>query len=60
VIEEKNWPSDTPVYYHLVNYLFAFEQVDISASSDETKAVFSDLFDDFTNPQYVTIVTNGG
>src|SRR3990172_9086601 len=46
VIEEENWPSDTPVYYHLVNYLLAFEQVDASISSDEFKAMFFDLFDE--------------
>src|SRR3989338_8214896 len=46
VIEEENWPSDTPVYYHLVNYLIAFEQVDASISSDEFKAMFFDLFDE--------------
>src|SRR3989338_31415 len=33
VIEEKNWATDTPVRYHLVNYLLSFEQVDLSGSS---------------------------
>src|SRR3989338_7634093 len=60
VIAEENWPADTPVYYHLVNYLLAFEQVDANAPPDEIKAVFLNLFDTLTNPQYVTIVTNGG
>src|SRR3989344_3699334 len=60
VIEEENWPADTQAYYHLVNYLLAFEQVDASASLDEIKAVYLGLFDTLTNPQYITIVTNGG
>ena len=46
VIEEENWSLDTPVSYHLVNYLLAFEQVDASASSDVIKAVYLSLFDE--------------
>src|SRR3989338_5218729 len=46
VIEEENWPAGTPVRYHLVNYLLAFEQVDVSASPDEFKAVYLGLFDE--------------
>ncbi len=45
VIAEENWPSDALVHYHLVNYLLAFERVDASASSDELKAVYLDLFE---------------
>lgn len=48
VIAEENWPSDTPVRYHLINYLLAFERVDTSSSPDEIKAVYFDLFDEIT------------
>ena len=45
VIKENSLPSNTPVNYHLVNYIVVFEQIDGLSSSNEITAVFSGLLD---------------